>query len=769
MSFRRYLQTVFAAFTLCTLMQVPLAASLNKDPDDDCCHRVKKINEKQKCQYVIHAKDITTTGFTIAHSGSWCLDGDIEFNPPNLGTTVQAAITIQAGVSDVILNLGNHRISQVGVNTNTQTPYVIGILVPDPNPGTNDPNFVGAQSIYIQGDQAIIDGFSMYGVRIFGHISDVRLSDLTIKNCGILASKLHRPNPNYFPHSNTVTGFGVPFGVAGLAIGESAQLGMGPTFFTQKSPPALQNRLKSINIENVSCLDNFYNGLVVLNSSDIVINNCHVDGTFSDDPGIPTTPGPGYNGLFPNGGRFEIADIDFPGVDNMVVSNSSFNNTLFGSGLASDFFTPAIGAIFAAEGVHNAFNRSTTFTNCQFNNTTSTFVGGTVLNFGDAGNENSTFVNCSFDGARGVTGVQGFHISGNVPSGTKSSRNTLLVNCTANNNQETGNLRVPNVVNTGAIFPPASGFGVYYAKNVTFENCEAQDIIANGPAAATTGAFGFIFNDAAIFPISPTPGNDSLSENVVVRNCIASRCLALNGGQARGFSFYNVGSLGNPLTNQTLQSYSIENCVSCGNQTFPGTAPVPGTQSIACGFYVEQNPETSVEVFRSWPISFTDCKAMHNKGTPSAPYAVPASGKIYSAGYFLLNAQRHSLTGCQAEDNVYGVLLEQCDRCTVRNCQADNNLDIASGVGAGFTDLGTPGTPAGTLGTPASPGLSTSLFESNRAFANGANQRRGANGNYNVLYGTTLVPLRTLNGNLTKPKFPKSKEFQPTINVSMRK
>lgn len=774
--------------TILALIRIPLADAAVANCEhkekkchhkDSCCYDVKRIaeeiNDKQKCEYVIHAKDITSKGFVIDKSGSWCLDGDIEFNPPASQflppdpRAVQAAITIKAGVSNVILNLGNHRISQKGAGTSFQTPYVIGILVPDPAPGASDPNFIGAQSIYIQGDQGIVDGFSMYGVRIFGHIADVRLSDLTIKNCGALASKALRPTANYFPHGVSVTGFGSPFGVGGLVIGESASYGMGPQFFTQTLAPGRQNRLKSINIENVSCLNNFLNGLALVNSNDIAINNCHFDGTYSDEPGISLTPGPGYAAITPVGGAFVYADVDDPCILNMTVTNSTFNNTRFGTGSPTDYSTVAVGApVFAAMGAQDTFSRNEYFANCQFNNTVSTFLGGATLGYGSAGNEDTTYINCSFDGNSGITGVQGFHRSGNRPGGTKASRNTLLINCTASNNQQTGNLRVTPVVDAGVPFPPAIGFLISYAKDVTLDGCIAQDMIINGPAAANTAAIGFYLDDAARFPFTPIPGTDYLSENVVLRNCVASRCLGLNGGSAYGFSFHTAAGPV-PVNQQTIRSYSVEHCVASGNQTFPGVGTVPGTQGIACGYYVEQNPQTAADVFRSWPISFTHCKAMHNKGVPSVNYAVPTSGKIYSAGFFLLNAQRHSLESCEAEDNVNGILLEQCDRCTVRNCRADNNLDIASNTGSGFTDLGTPGTPGGSLGTPASPGLSTSVFEANHAFANGANVDTGANGNYNVLYGAALVPVPILTGNLTVPSFPTSAQYQPAINISMTK
>lgn len=738
--------------------------SSSSSSDSDRCKR-------DCCQYVISSKDINNgKGVIIDKPGVWCLDGNACFNPkpsqclPPDPRAVQAAITVKAGVSNVIIDLCSYRLSQAGSGTSTQTPYVIGILVPDPDPTNPDPEFVGAESIYIKGDDAIIDGFSMYGVRIFAHIYDVMLSNLTIKNCGLLAAKGTRPNANYFPHGSSVTGFGPSFGVAGLSIGESSALGMGPTFFTQNTVTQ-QNRLSQISLKNISCLHNFFNGLVLVNSTDVTINDCHFDDTFSNDPGIP---GPnGYTVPLARGANFGFDsdintanDADDPSILNMTVTNTTFNNT----SLQGDFTTSVVFTAppFIVEGVHEIASKETTYINCQFNNTSSTFVGGLVLNYGSARNEDGTFIDCSFDGAKGISGVQGFHRSGVSPPPifTKSSRNLTLLNCTANNNQQIGDqqLPIPVVSNGASGLPATTGFNISFAKNVFIENCTASDNVINGPAGANDLAIGFDIVDADFF--GAAPGQDSLSENIVLRNCVAARNSSVNGGQVLGFRFANATVLFVPVTQQTLRSISLENCIASGNVSSPGSGDVPGTQSIACGFYVQQNPQNDEPLFRSWPISFTGCKAMHNKGAISAASTIPTNGTIYSAGYYFLNADRHSLTDCEAIDNIYGIFLQQCDRCTVRNCRSDNNTDDVLPTGEGFTDIG-------MTGTPAVPTNSTSLFEANHAFANGtAAVHNGPNGNYNIMYNGAYASFPIITGSLTGGTF-QTLPYTPVYNVSI--
>ncbi len=807
--------------------------------------KVCSIDARLQCSNAISfgSADINKPGgYVITQPGVYCLKEDVVFNPTlstiapvaptapydSLAqTTVQAAITIRS--SNVVVLMGDHRLSQAGAGTSTQVPFVVGILIPDTIP--NDPfdSTAGLQSIYIKGgDPAIIDGFSMYGIRIFGHNSDIRLSNLTVKNCGVLAS-VPATGPRataygfpYIPHNSTTVGYGVPFGVGGVVIGESASFGMGPVFFTQNVAPTRQNRLESVILDNVVCIDNYMNGLVLVNSTDNTINACHIDDTFSNDPGITnavitnavgngttvtyTYTSPGVNfiiagqvvsivginpsqynlsnvriisttpttftvastatgayvsggnvlsgttdpaalsiaGIEPIGAVFAFGDvIDIPGILNMTVNDSTFNRTAY----RGDFTTAAVGLTFVAEGIHDVFSRGVTYTNCQMNATSSTFFGGGVLNYGSASNEDSMFINCSFSGGRALTQINGFHRSGNNPinpPGSISSRNTVLINCVSSDNQQIGDqqLSTPFVVNDFGI-GVAVGFLIAFAKNVTMDGCVASDNIANGPLSASSICAGFVISDSIRFA-----GADIICENVVLNNCIAQRTLARNGGQAQGFRFVNALALQVPLAQQTTRAISVDNCVSSGNQTFAVTGAVTGVQGIANGYYVQQNGQTGVDQFRSWPISFTNSKAMRNKGplSMSATGAVAgvANSTIYSAGLYMLNAQRHNVFNCEFDDNIYGVMLQQCDRCTVRECRSDNNTDNL-GAGEGYTDLG-------PTGTPASLSISTSTFERNNAFKNGAgNIHDGTNGNYNIIYGPTGPREALLTGQLSVP------------------
>ena len=229
---------------------------------------VEDIDARLQCNSAIafgSAEINQPGGYVITEHGLYCLKEDVTFTPaasqfaPPDARAVQAAITILS--SDVFIDLGLHTLKQAGEGSSTQVPYVIGILIPDPLPGSSDVNAIGLQSIYIKGDDpAIIEGFSMYGIRIFAHTYDIRLTNITIKDCGVLASKALRPTVYgfpYLPHTNTVTpGFGPSFGVGGLVIGESTVLGMGPVFFFD-TPNNAPNNVNHVDIkfcENRACV-----------------------------------------------------------------------------------------------------------------------------------------------------------------------------------------------------------------------------------------------------------------------------------------------------------------------------------------------------------------------------------------------------------------------------------------------------------------------------------------------------------------------------------
>jgi parallel beta-helix repeat protein len=172
----------------------------------------------------------------------------------------------------------------------------------------------------------------------------------------------------------------------------------------------------------------------------------------------------------------------------------------------------------------------------------------------------------------------------------------------------------------------------------------------------------------------------------------------------------------------------------------------------------------------SIPMVFNSCKAYLNKGVPFATAA--GVGNNYSAGFYIRGVIRGSLTDCEALDNVYGILLQNCDRCTVRDCRSDNNIDtvISPGTGEGFTDLG-------PTGTAANPAVSTSFFENNTAYMNGTSPAAGPgvgpNLNYNVFYAAGL-PLPTVRATLSTatytfnngPAFAGVPIYTPNYNLS---
>src|SRR5665647_697264 len=105
----------------------------------------------------------------------------------------------------------------------------------------------------------------MYGIRIFAHTYDIRLSNLTIKNSSNLASLASRPYPALTLERN--------LDAAGLCIGEEALANgssgfMGPYFFMVNDNQA-QNRVSQVIINNVSCLNSFAFGIRVGNITDI--------------------------------------------------------------------------------------------------------------------------------------------------------------------------------------------------------------------------------------------------------------------------------------------------------------------------------------------------------------------------------------------------------------------------------------------------------------------------------------------------------------------
>lgn len=740
---------------LCLLVGIQFVDARDRDRDGD---RDRKCHRVCRCKHIISSKQLNQgIPVVIDQPGVWCLDGDAEFNPSPAGVNppdpaaVQAAISVAKGVSNVTINLGRFRLSQALSGKSSQVPYVIGILVPDPDP-TQAPDFVGAQSIYIKGRNAIIDGFSMFGIRIFAHTSDIQISGLTVKNVGGLASAALRPFPSYFPHSistNAAFGTNNAFHIAAIAIGETTFAGLGPTFFTQSTAPL--NRVSSVILKNVSCLNNFYNGLLDACSTDVTIKNCHFDRTWSDQPVFTVGTPPTFIEATSRGAYFVGSNnsADGVGVINLKVSNTTFNDTtLRGNGVNTfDFLTPA--NLGNAIGTLIFDCQNSVWKNCQFNNSTNLFASTSSIAF-NAGFEvggmvDTTMINCSFDGTTALSSVQGFHLSGSgnafAQETDRGSRNTLLINCTANNIQQIGDkLQPAPVATTGS---QALGYLISFATDVVFENCVSSDVIVNGPMDTAGFAAGFRVAGATT----------RVDENKVFRGCVAQRCLARNGGQARGFSLVATNGTAGIIE----RSIVCEVCIAEGCIASPGTGV--GQTSLGFGFYLEGDSNFTPNATSDFPNSFINCQALRNKGALSA---VVTGLTQYSGGFYGLGAQRSTFEGCIALDNINGFFFQNSDRNTIRNCRADNNSDNAVvPTGAGFTDIGT--------GSPAVPTVSTSLFTSNEAFANGnGTSPIGPSGNYNVVLPSGPVP--TLQGSLSAANpYPTPAAYSPLHNISMIK
>ncbi len=658
--------------------------------------------------------------------------------------TVQPAITINS--SDVTFSFNGYRLSQAGGalganipaynGTNipsSQTPFVVGIYIPDVIPNANV-NAIGLESIYIEGGNGTIDGFSMWGIYCLGHVADLKISNLTIENCGVLGSYYLRPFSTYvlngYPLGEYATPGAVPFGLGALNIGESDGYGAGPQFFTQNSGVP-QNRCQNIQLNNLTCLDNFGNGMMTANTDNMYITNCHFDNTFGDDPYM--------NGVV--GVSFGFADVDYelPSLQGLYVENSTFN----GTSMRGDYTTESFGA---GLGVYLARSTDIVFEQCHFDGLNYTFAGNRfhpfIAGFVSSAPIDTTFNACTFNNISALSTVQGFHISGRSSTNTiTSSHNTRFINCQASNIQQNGQLQLPVPVVQGG--GQAVGFVTFYAKNVLFENCVASDIIVNGPGNLTTSVLGFEIVDGQDVP----PAYES--DNTVLRGCVAQRVMANQGGHAFGFKL--LPELG---PQAILRTVEFENCIAEGCMSnVPTMTSLDVVQGVGVGF-------AHIDIFDTaagYPYAFNNCKALHNKGVPSI-VTDSYYNTLYSAGFLDYStsahvpAQRHTYYNCEATDNVYGFVLQNDLLCSVRNCRADVNVASNTGdpaidgiVGAGFVDLG-----LSLLSTPTSPAQSFSLFESNRAFANGAGYTHfGANGNYNVIYGTDGDFVPTLTGNLS--------------------
>ena len=207
-----------------------------------------------------------------------------------------------------------------------------------------------------------------------------------------------------------------------------------------------------------------------------------------------------------------------------------------------------------------------------------------------------------------------------------------------------------------------------------------------------------------------------------------------------------------------------------------------------CGFgfyYVRNGVDTIPSSNGGFPVSYVNCKALHNKGAISLDTTNATLGGVnYSAGFFSVGgtsgsspsvvvnpAQKQTYNGCEATDNVYGFFLKNAQNIAIRECRADFNIDnvtFPGTAGEGFTDVGLTSNTE-VQGTPALPFKSTSLFQGNTAFQNGLGTTLGVgtNRNYNIYYGagqTNPVPL--LSGSLSGGPASYVLNFVPPVGMT---
>jgi len=762
---------------LCTVAVLSMHAKKDKDSVLDSINQkvsrirqiVAEINSKQECTFEIRASDIGTTGYTITQPGTYCLVDDVVFSPstPAAGQ-VTAAITIAS--SRVTLLMNGHRLTQAGAvdattipnysttrvnQPSSQAPFVVGILIPDVITTNTNINAIGLESIYIDGGNGIIDGFSMYGIRAFAHIADLQISNVTVSNCGVLASLYLRPTPGYFPHNQVSANplFGPSMGVGGVVIGESTIFGMGPNFFQDIAAGTNNiNRLSNVYLDNVHCFNNFSTGLMLVNATNVVIDDCTTLGTFCDDPGVAGASG--YRAIGVAGARLANNDQSIPGsyggedpgILNMSVRNCMFNSTKN----LGDYQTSIVSAGFAVANVVDTFSRNVVWENCQFNNAQNTFLGSNVSGYLSSANEDSVFINCNFDNQQAVTSIQSFHRSGTNTSGVispqfyKPARNLVMINCTANNNRIMGH---PSVF-ASRLF----GFALFAVKNATMIDCAANDNISMNPVVydpinlvGMSAGFRITTNNDTILPNNGATDLDQ--DNTILQGCFASRNQTFNGGPAVGFLIAAADV--DTVNFAAVRSVLLEDCEAFGNVSHvPPSSGVVGTQSFGAGFYIQQNTRNSTDTQRSFPGSLINCKAYRNLGAPSVGSGV---GAVYSSGFYLNRTLNYSLTECEALNNIYGFLLQGSSSCALRDNRADNNLDLINtgSVGCGFVDLG-----LSTVATLTAVGQSTSWFESNHAYNNGLGLFHNAsngNGNYNVIVDGLGTPLATYQVQVSNP------------------
>lgn len=634
----------------------------------------------------------------------------------------------------IAANLPNY---QAGVTSpSDQVPFVVGILIPDLAPDNTNTSYVALESIHLY--DGIIDGPSMWGLVCQGHVSDLRLTRMTVQNAGALASYYLRPFPTYRNDGaplgiNYVQG-GQLMSAGGICLGESDCLGLGPYFFTQNSGVA-QARVQNVQLNEVTILDCFSFGLMAQNVTTTKTQDVLISGTYSDDPNV----------LFPEGLSLGYADTnaEYPSMDGLTVNGLVIDKTNY-KGDQQTQLTEGLAAV----GILNDRSWNCQFRNVHVSNITTTFLTdqAEITSYGiiSASLQNVSYNECQVENVTSTGEINMWHLSGNelLGGGIVSATNVRMDNCKVG-----GGTCTPLTTNLGG--NAVSGFVFFYVKGLRVSNCSAANLVANGQGAY--GNCGFQIIDG---PLDEAGIGNEQQEDLVFENCSVQRVLGVQGVSCSGFLFDPYDGPGYRTKTVLFDHCTVQGCHSQAGGT--GLS----SQSMANGFFYQQTAQTE----SSYAVVYRGCTAQDCQGAAS-----PLSGGFVAMSSWTDPTQAnvpvygHVYEDCHAQYNVNGFSIQNATQMAFRQCHADLNVALetqtsADGTyGSGFLDLGLDLSPS-QVGTIDAPLPSTSLFESCRALENGNTAiHTGANGNYNVVYGTsqasaTAIPL--LQGNLTSQIIP---------------
>ena len=452
---------------------------------------ISETSSKPHVRYIRHLHRKKQFGYVIRCPGTYIIENQVLEYKPNskhFPNTIRAAIAIKS--SDVRLIIKHSTLVQAksysfvppytGVNVNNpkgQIPFVSGIYIPDPLP--NDPNTyaVGYNNIFIDGDEAVIRGFSQFGISAAAHIANLDICGVRIEDIGFLASFYYRPMGTfeYIPNGAPGTPGTMPFAVAAIRIGESDILGLGPEPFTQKTGVtdpitglylgAEQNRVQNVQLTNVFCYNNFSIGLLFSNIQELKMKNVHADKVVNDD-----------SNLWAINFGFALANVqnENNSIYNAVLEGCTGNQYLilgdFTTGPNNVTPTTPLDIFGFAANYRLNFSKNIEHLNCNFDELVSNFnygpFGATTFGHLYMGGTNIdiSFKNCSFSDTNTITdgnGVsQNIHITG-----------------------------FDFQSNTSAILP---GFtNIISPSNIKFKDCQIRNVILNNqlglPTVQTVG------------------------------------------------------------------------------------------------------------------------------------------------------------------------------------------------------------------------------------------------------------------------------------------